>query len=357
MLQNLWHNSIAFRRLIAALSLAAAALIAYLASNIPQSASLPNKDIDKLAAADSTEHLRIYNPRINIGDAVLSLEGAANVNAEVWVEGATLIGSSLRFGALAPPDPVRAVYAEAGQPGKKTSKDCRTMLTISRANSGSAPKTLDLWQDGTENDEQRFRQVIVSSPDAALVVEVSTNSPPHTEPSCPRVLTMGNMTIPIPGGPVDLLAPANKTITLLFSSIDSSSPTLFTKDNTFDHLSLGDGTLKADGFDVISTMKADPPILHVLARKNANGITLHDLKLGAELVNLSVGKDTEKADAWNNGKRLLVFDLVDRIQKNPVLGYILAVVLIPGLWVWIQKTCFPRKRRMRKRNEHKPKEF
>jgi hypothetical protein len=353
MLQNLWRNSIAFRRVIAALSVGSLAMIAYLASNIPQSASLPNDAINKLATAGPTEHLRIYRPRIEVGDPVLSFDGAANVNAEVWVDDATLTGSSVLFAPLAPPDPVRAVYAEGGKAVGKNSKDCRTMLTIRRADHSSAPQTLDLWQDGTENDQQRFRQVIISSPETALVVEVSTNSPQPAAAMCPRVLTMGKTTIPIPGGPVYLLAPADKAITLLFSSIDSSG---FTKDNTFDDLSLGAGTLTADGFDVASTKKPNPALLHVLVREGTNGITLHDLKLGAEEVSLSVGRDTEKADAWTNGKRLLVFDLVDTIQKNPVLSSLLAAVLIPGLWVWIKKTCLPPKRKLQKRTERKAEE-
>jgi hypothetical protein len=131
---------------------------------------------------------------------------------------------------------------------------------------------------------------------------------------------------------------------------------LSTKDNTFDYLSLGAGTLKADGFDVVSTKNPNPPLLHVLAREGTNGITLHDLKLGAEDLNLSVGVDAEKADVWTNGKRLVVFDLIDKIQKNPVLGYLLAAVFIPGLWVWIRKSCFPPKRKPRRRTERKPEE-
>jgi hypothetical protein len=343
MLRNLWQNSIGFRRVVAALSLGAAALITYLASNIPQSASLPNPDIDNLAVARTAERLRIYKPQIDSPGAVLSFEGAENVNAEVWVEDATLTGTSVRFAPLAPAGPTRAVYAQASDPRIHASKDCRTMLTISSADSGSAPQTLDLWQDGVSRDDQRYRMLIVSSPEPGLKVEVSTNAPPHSQATCPRLLTMGQTPIPIPDGPVDLQAPPNKGIKILFSSVDATVPLWAAKGATFDGLSLGDGTLKADSFEVISTGKPAPPVLHVAARDGTNGITLHDLKLGAEDVSLSAGKVTELADAWTNGKRLTVFDLVDKVQKNPVLGYLLAAVIIPGLWVWIRKTCFPAK--------------
>lgn len=353
MLRKLWNDSIAFRRITVALSLGLAVLIPYLASNIPQSVSLPDPAIEELAAAHSTERLRIYRPRIDVGQPVLSFEGAANVNAQVWVDDATLTGSSVQFfGMHAPPHPVRAVYAK-GSNQKNGTEDCRTTLTVRRADHSSAPQALDLWQARPESDEQSFRQVIVSSPETALMVEVSTNSP-RPDVTCRQVLILGNTTIPIPGVPVYLVAPANKKVTLQFSSVDSIMPASFTKGNTFDHLSVGDGTLTADGFDVISTGKPDPPLLHVLAHKGTNGITLQDLKLGAEEVRLSVGEKTERADAWANGKRLLVFDLVGWIQKNPVFGYVLAAVLIPGFWAWIRKACFPAK--PGRETERKPEE-
>jgi hypothetical protein len=342
-LRKLWRESITFRRIVAAASLALAALAVYLASNIPQTASLPNDDIDKLAVARANEELRIYKPRIDAGDAALSFEGAANVGAEVWVQHATLSGSSLRFAALAPQGAASAVYAAGDAETKATSKACRTSLTIRRADNSNVPQMLNLWQHGTSRDDQRFRQVIVSSPQTALNVEVSTNAPPPGQAACPRVLTIGNTAIPIPAGPVELLVPANEPITLLFSAIDPTQTLFNEKKDTFDGLSPGDGDLTADGFDVISTSTQKTPLLHVVAHTSTGGITLHDLKLGAEQATLSVGEDTEQADAWANGKKFPVFDLVDSIQKNPVLSFFLAAVLIPGLWKWIQDCCFAKK--------------
>jgi hypothetical protein len=342
-LRNLWRESIAFRRVVAAASLAVAALVVYLASNIPQPASLPNEDVDKLAVAHANEELRIYKPRIDAGDAALSFEGAANVGAEVWVQHAILSGSSLRFATLAPQGPASAVYAAGDAEAKATSKACRTSLTISRADNSSVPQMLNLWQHGTSRNDQHFRQVIVSSPQTALNVEVSTNAPPPGQAPCPRVLTMGNTPIPIPAGPVELLVPANEPITLLFSAIDPTQTLWSGKKDTFDGLSPGDGDLTAAGFDVISTSTEKTPLLHVVAHQSTKGITLHDLQLGAEEAKLSVGEDTEQADAWANGTKFPVFDLVGSIQKNPVLSFVLAAVLLPGLWKWIQDCCFPNK--------------
>jgi hypothetical protein len=341
-LRNLWRVSIAFRRVVAALSLVLAALAVYLASNIPQTASLPNDDIDKLAAAHSNEEMRLYKPQIDAGDPALSFEGAANVGAEIWVQHATLTGSSVRFAVLAPQGPVRAVYAAGDAALKSPRKDCRTSLTISRADDSSAPQMLKLWQHGASHQGQPFRQLVISSPDTLLRVEVSTNSPSSAQ-ECPRMLTMGNTAIPVPAGPVDLLVPEGEPITLLFSAIDGSHTLWLEKSDTFDGLSLGDGDMKADGFDVVSTSMQKTPLLHVVAHKGTPTITLHDLKLGAEEAKLSVGADREQADAWANGKKFPVLDLVGKVQANPVLSFLLAAVLIPGLWKWIQKSCFPGK--------------
>lgn len=345
MIRDFWYRSIAFRRVAAALSLALAALAVYLASQIPQPASLPSDDIDKLSVVHSNEELRIYKPRVDVGDPVLSFEGAANVGAEVWAQHATLTGNSVPFAALAPPGPVRAVYAAGDQEIQATSKSCRTSLTINRADDSKTPEVLRLWQRNTSHDNQRFRQIIVSAPETALIVEVSTNSPPPGQASCPRVLTMDKTPIAIPAGPVDLLVPPNEPITLLFSAIDPSQTLWFEKKDTFDVLSLGDGDLAASGIDVISTAAQKTPLLHVLAHKGTDPVTLHDLKLGAEQASVSVGEDRELADAWADGKQFPVLNLVDKIQKNPVLSFLLAVVLLPGLWKWIQHSCFPPKKR------------
>lgn len=346
MLRKLWSESIGFRRAVAALSLVVAAVALYLASQIPQTASLPNSDIDALAAVRQNEELHIYKPQIEAGEAALSFEGAANVGAEVWVQRATLTGSSAILAALAPPGPSSIVYAGDGG-AKPLNKTCRTSLTISRTKDkvedSGVPQVLKLWQQGTNRDDQRFRELIVSSPEAALHVEVSTDSPPPGQSLCPRVLTVGSTAIPVPAGPVELLVPANEAIKLLFSAIDPSNTLWSTKKDTFDGLSLGDGDLRAQAFDVVSTTKEKTPLLHVVAHKGMEGITLHDLNIRAEEATLSIGEDREQADAWANGARFPVFDLIGWIQKNPLLSTLLAAVAIPALLKWIQQACFPKK--------------
>jgi hypothetical protein len=328
---------------VAALSVVLAAVAVYLASNIPQTASLPNDTVDKSATARANEELRVNNPQMGVGDAALSFEGAANVGAEVWLQDATLAGNSLaRFAALAPQGPARVVYAADDQNVKELSKDCRTSLTISRSDGTGAPQSLRLWQDGSKSADQRFRELVVSSPETALQVEVSTDSPVPGTP-CPRLLTIGTKAIRVPEGPVYLSVPANQPIKLLFSAIDPSRPLWSSKTKTFNGLSLGDGDLKAGGFDIVSS-STQTARLHVVTHKNAGSITLHDLKVGAESAAISIGEQGEKADAWIDGKRFPVFDLVNKVQQNPVLGFFLAAVLIPGLWKWIQKSCFPRKK-------------
>ena len=319
-----------------------AALAFYLASNIPQTATLPSEQVDKLAAIHGNEELRIYKPRIDAGDAILSLEGAANVGAEVWIEHATLTGTSAKLlASLAPAGPVKVLYAAALQDIKSTSKDCRTALTITRPDDSPAPQTIRLWQKGLTGSVQRYRQVIASSQEIPFQIEVSTNSPQGTT-TCPRTLTMGDRTVPIPAGPIQLLAPAGEPVKLLFTSIDAETVPFSEKIDTFDGLSLGDGDLAAHGLDIVSTTTQKEPLLHVLAHQDKDAITLHDLKLGAEQLKLSIGEDLEQADTWASGTKFPVLDLVDRIQKNPILSSLLAAVLIPGLWKWIQKSCFPK---------------
>ncbi len=324
------------------LSVTLATLAVYLVSNIRQTASLPNEAIDKLAVAHSNEELRVNAPQLKEGDAALSFEGAPNVGAEVWLQSARLAGSSLaRFGAIAPPQATRVVYAADNQNAQSLNKNCRTSLSISPSDGSSPPRLLRLWQDGSRRADQGFRELVVSSPETEMQVEVSTDSlVPGMQ--CPRLLTMGTKTIKVPVGPVDLSVPANQTITLLFSAIDPTQTIFSTRAKTFDGLSLGDGELKAGGFDVVSSSTEKTPLLHVVAHKGTDGITLHDLKLGAESAAVSIGNQGERADSWANGKAFPVLDLLEIADKNRVLSSLLGAVLLPGLWAWIKKTCFPK---------------
>lgn len=341
-MRKLWRDSILFRRVVAVLSVGLATLAVYLVSNIRQTASLPNEAIDKLAVAHSNEELRVNTPQLKEGDAALSFEGAANVGAEVWLQNAKLTGSSLALlGAVAPQQLTRVVYAADNQSAQPPNKNCRTSLTISRPDGTAAPRVLRLWQDGSRRADQGFRELVVSSPETEMQVEVSTDSlVPGMK--CARQLTMGSKVIKVPLGPVYLSVPANQTITLLFSAIDPTQTVFSTRAKTFDGLSLGDGELKAGGFDVVSSSTEKTPLLHVVAHKGTDGITLHDLKLGAESAAVSVGNQGEKADSYANGKGFPVLDLLEVADKNRVLSSLLGAVLLPGLWAWIKKSCFPK---------------
>ena len=334
MLRRLWQESLIFRRSVAILSFVLASLAGSVASHWPRTAALPNDQVNKLAVAGTNEEFRIYKPRINAGDAALSLEGSPGVSVEVWAQEASLTGTSAElFGNLAP-GTTRAVYA-ASDTIQASAKDCRSAVTIRRAQGSLAPQQLRLWQRGTGQDDQRFRQVIVASPETAMMVNVSTDTMERGQ-SCSRVLRMGNKAIAMPHGPVDLLVPANQQITLIFSSSDPDQILWQQKRDTFDGLSLGDGDLNADSIDVVSTAIEKTPLLHVVSHRGTNGVTLHDLKLGAEQAQLSVGEDGEKADAWQSGQRFPTLDLPQKAKDNVFWAAVLGSGFVGTIWKWIQ---------------------
>jgi hypothetical protein len=59
------------------------------------------------------------------------------------------------------------------------------------------------------------------------------------------------------------------------------------------------------------------------------------------MLKLDIGRDAESAVAYANGSSLYNYDLIDVIQKNPILSFAFAAVLVPTLWKWIRKNCFP----------------
>jgi hypothetical protein len=112
-------------------------------------------------------------------------------------------------------------------------------------------------------------------------------------------------------------------------------------DQTFEAISLGDNMLRAGGLQVISEQHAAAPQLDVRPSHAESGITFSRLKLGSDALKLDIGRDTEKAVAYANGSSLYNYDLIDTIQKNPILSFAFAAVLVPALWKWIRKNCFP----------------
>jgi hypothetical protein len=59
------------------------------------------------------------------------------------------------------------------------------------------------------------------------------------------------------------------------------------------------------------------------------------------MLKVDVGRDNEKAVARANGSSIYNYDLIAAIQKNPILSFAFAAVLVPGLWKWVRKNCFP----------------
>ena len=85
----------------------------------------------------------------------------------------------------------------------------------------------------------------------------------------------------------------------------------------------------------------DAANLDVRAVGSGEGITFSRLKLGSEMARLDIGRDSEKARAYADGSSLYNYDLIAAIQANPILSFAFAVVLVPALWKWVRKNCFP----------------
>lgn len=116
---------------------------------------------------------------------------------------------------------------------------------------------------------------------------------------------------------------------------------IFTGPNqTFEAVSLGDNTLRGSGLQIVATQHSMAPRLDVRT-SSADGITFSRLKLGSDMLKLDVGRDAESAKVYANGSPLYTYDLIDAIQKNLILSSAFAVALVPMLWKWIRKNCFP----------------
>jgi hypothetical protein len=74
---------------------------------------------------------------------------------------------------------------------------------------------------------------------------------------------------------------------------------------------------------------------------SGDNITLSHLELGARILKLNIGHGGERAVAYSQGRSIYNYDLIDVIQKNPILGFAFAAVLVPAFWKWVAKNCFP----------------
>ncbi len=346
-LKDSWRESLLFRRVTAISVFVLAALLVYLGSHIPRSVSLPADDLN----AKSTAHVReeqivIEKPDISPGDVVLSYVGSKNEVADIWLENATLDENSrlLLFphsGALAAG---RISYTTGGDSKPTSTGDtCHTAIEIRRAEDSAPLDKLTLSQTDEMAGAQRFRQVILDAGTSTMAIEVHTDSPAGGAADlleCHRLLTMGGgPSVDLPAIPIHLLVHRGK-IDLHFNPVNPLLPIFTGPRQTFEAVSLGESALQASGLQVVATQHSLAPRLDV--RSNSPGrITLSRLKLGADTLKLDIGRDAEQAVAYENGSSLYNYDLVDAIQKNPILSFAFATVLVPTLWKWVRKNCFP----------------
>lgn len=348
-LKQLWRASLLFRRVTAGSVFVLAALLVYLGSHIPRSVSLPLDDLNaKSTARIREEQIIIEKPDIAPGDLALSYVGSKNEVADIWLEHATLDDNSqhLLFPHAAALAPGRISYTTGGVAGPAPFGDtCHTTIEIRRAE-GSAPLVaLTLYQTDEMAGAQRFRQVILDASTSTMEIEVHTDSPSGGGMGlldCHKLLTVGDgPPVNLPPIPVHMLVSRGK-IDLHFNPANPELSIWTGPKQTFEAVSLGDSTLRGSGLQVVATQHSMVPRLDVRTR-SADRITFSRLRLGSDMLRLDIGRDAESAVAYANGSSLYNYDLIDAIQKNPILSFAFATVLVPTLWKWIRKNCFPNK--------------
>ena len=325
-----------------------AALLVYLGSHIPRAVSLPVDDLNaKSTARLGEEQIILKKPEIASGDLALSYVGSKNEVADIWLENATLDDQSqhLLFSGSAPPAPGRISYTTGSGPSPAKPDDtCHTVIEIRRAK-GSAPvDALKLYQTDETAGAQRFRQIVLDAGASQMEIEVHTDPPSEGATdlaSCHKLLTVGSNTpIDLPSFPVRMIAHSGK-IDLHFNPANPAVAIWTGPDQTFEAVSLGDNMLRGGGLQIVSEQHSAPPRLDVRPSPAERGITFSRLKLASDTLKLDIGRDSEKAVVYANGSSLYNYDLIDAIQKNPILSFAFAAVLVPALWKWIRKNCFP----------------
>ena len=348
-MMQFWRESLLFRRIIAVSVFVLAALLVYAGSHVRRAVSLPVDDLNTRSMARIGEdQIVIRKPVIAPGDLALSYVGNKNEIAGLWLENATLDEQSqhLLFPHSDVPAPARIGYTPDNVPSSsiKSNDTCHTTIEIRRA-AGSAPvDALKLYQTDETAGAQRFRQVIMDAGTTTMEIEVHTDSPSEEAvnlPGCHKLLTIGDGTpIHLPPIPVHMIVRGGR-IDLHFNPADPALPIWTGQDQTFEAVSLGDGSLRGSGLQIVSTQHSIAPRLDVRTTDAKDDITFNRLKLGSDMVKLDVGRDTEKALVYANGSSLYNYDLIDVIQKNPILSFVFAAVLAPALLKWIRKNCFP----------------
>ena len=360
-LKELWRASLLFRRITAASLFVLAAVLVYLGSHIPRAVALPDDDLNaKAIARINEEQIIITRPAINEEDLVLSYSGSKNEIASMWLQNATLDEQSQRLlfhnSAAAPPGrisytPGRNTAARAAAHEAAAIDDtCHTTIEIRRAKGSPPISALHLYQTDETAGAQRFRQVVLDAGNALLEIEAHTDAPMQSPleasdlPGCHKLLTIGdNQPLDLPPLPVHMLVHSGK-VDLHFNPADPKlSIWTGTTDQTFEAVSLGDNSLRGPALQITSMRTSRKPQLEVHSARSsaAEGITFSRLKLASDKLRLDIGRDPEKATARANGASLYNYDLIAAMQKNPILSFAFAAVLVPALWKWVRKNCFP----------------
>jgi hypothetical protein len=346
-LRELWGSSLLFRRVTAGCVFVFAVLVVYLGSHIPRSVSLPLDDLNARSTARvREEQIIITKPDIAPEDLALSYVGSRNEVADLWLENATLDERSQRllFPHSVPPAPAKISYTTGSFPEPAKSGDtCHTTIEIRRAKDSAPLDALTLSQTDELAGAQRFRQVILNAGASTMEIEVHTDSPtqgPIDALDCHKLLTVGNLPpVDLPPIPVHMFVHSGN-IDLHFNPASPSVPISTGPKETFEAVSLGGSTLRGDGLQIIATKLSIAPRLRVKAH-SAGSITFSRLKLGSDKLQLDIGSDAETAVAYANGSSIYNYDLIGAIQKNPILSFAFATVLVPALWTWIRRNCFP----------------
>jgi hypothetical protein len=360
--KNLWKTSVNFRRLIVGLAFVAAALLIYAGQHITRPVSLPAKELNDLGAARvGDEQIVIEKPQIGEGDLVLSYVGSKNEVADLWLDEATVEDpmQKMLFPNSAAPGPGKISYTTGSVSDvAKTGDTCHTTVEIRRVKGSPEIDELKLYQTDEMAGAQRFRQVVLDAGKGTMEVTVHTDAPETGDAGvagCHKVLTEGDgASVDLPLLPVRMLVHGGK-IDLHFNPSDPAVQIFTGPDQTFEAVSLGAGSLLGSGLRVVTVGDSKEPQFEMKASKLKscneaengksddrikNCVAFHDLKLGAEMLRVGMGRDTESAYAWSKGESVYTYDLIDEIQKNLAVSAVFAAVLTP-FWLWIGKVCFP----------------
>ncbi len=347
-LKQLWRSSLLFRRIAAASVFILAALAVYFGSHIPRSISLPLDDLSaKTTARVGEERIVIHKPVIAPGDLAVSYVGSGNEIAGIWLENATLDPRSqqLLSPGSANPAPAKIGYTTSNAIAPASASDtCHTTIEIRRAANSDPVDVMTLYQTDLSAGAQRFRQVVLDTGNSTMEVEVHTDPPSEGAMNlagCHKLLTVGDRPpISLPPIPIRMLVHGG-TIDLHFNPANPALHIWTGPDQTFEAVSLGDNYLRGSALQIVTTQPSKAPRLDVRASHGTADITFSRLKLGSAALKLDIGRDNENALAYADGSSLYNYDLIDAIQKNPILSFAFAAVMVPALWKWIRKNCFP----------------